>query len=480
MMEGIFSNVRAWLQNHPRTSTASIAVTASLGYMLTYFIRYPLFVLPASPDDKIGELQVKVWYSLASNVGYGVSKLPAYFIVPTVKRNHRIRLLMVLCGLMMLFTVAFWKFLPVPARILGIFLGGLPGSWVYAIVFSFFEGRMSTELLNAVLNLVIICGGALSRAVGESYLRMLDDKDWMPLAVAATLAPFSAACFIFLGLTPGPSEQDTKNKAERRVMHARERLLFLKKFAPGIVAITLCYACIISFRSLRDYFALEVYTSVLGVTPAPWVYIVADWPAGVLTSMIMVAMTHVKDNRLGLLILLGMCLSGAVIVGISTTIYMLSGAQFVLIVGVGLGLYLMWAPLPALVYDRLLAASMTPGTVMGVIFMSDCAGYVGTTALLLYKGLGSSGNDKDLEDIFIWAALALAVIGICTIGIACFYFVSVLHHKDSEHQPLLTGDKQNKSAASRLLQLTPEDSKQYLFRFSSDIMDGSFLEYSRF
>ena len=32
---------------------------------------------------------------------------------------------------------------------------------------SYFEGRKNTEILNSVLNLAIICAGALARAVGD-------------------------------------------------------------------------------------------------------------------------------------------------------------------------------------------------------------------------------------------------------------------------------------------------------------------------
>ena len=40
----------------------------------------------------------------------------------------------------------------------------------------------------------------------------------------------------------------------------------------------LTQACIIAFRSYRDYFALEIYTGVLGQDPPSWVYLVADFP----------------------------------------------------------------------------------------------------------------------------------------------------------------------------------------------------------
>ena len=38
--------LKQWLSNNPNYSNCFIAVTAALGYICTYFIRYPMFVLP--------------------------------------------------------------------------------------------------------------------------------------------------------------------------------------------------------------------------------------------------------------------------------------------------------------------------------------------------------------------------------------------------------------------------------------------------
>ena len=57
---------------------------------------------------------------------------------------------------MLLCTVTFWEMLPPEGRIIGIFIGALPGSRVYGITFSYLEGRKSTDALNAFLSLIIV------------------------------------------------------------------------------------------------------------------------------------------------------------------------------------------------------------------------------------------------------------------------------------------------------------------------------------
>ena len=237
--------------------------------------------------------------------------MPAYFIVSTVARDRRFKLIALLVSLMLLLTVGFWKWLPIEGRIAAIFLGSIPGSWVYAIVFSYLEGRQTTDILNAVLNLSIIYGGAMARAVGDLFVTVMLDPDWMPLAAACSILPLSLVCFYMLNLAPEPTAADIKRREYRRPMGSAERNKFLKRYFPGILGISTLYALIISYRSFRDYFALEIYTSVLGRKPEPWVYLAADFPAGALSSMVMLAMVKLKDSKKAVLCIMGIVFFGS-------------------------------------------------------------------------------------------------------------------------------------------------------------------------
>ena len=77
-------------------NTAQIGVAASVGYLITYFIRYPMFSNPNLPKGAVGgtRMDLKTWFSLASTIGFGLSKIPAYRVVSQMNRGYRFQLLL--------------------------------------------------------------------------------------------------------------------------------------------------------------------------------------------------------------------------------------------------------------------------------------------------------------------------------------------------------------------------------------------------
>lgn len=88
----------------------------------------------------------------------------------------------------------------------------------------------------------------------------------------------------------------------------------------------------------------------------------------------MLAMVKLKDSKTAVLTIMGVVFFGSGVVGVSALVFDETGDELPFLIGVGCGVYLMWACLPALLYDRLLAASNTQGTVVFCIFLSDWAG----------------------------------------------------------------------------------------------------------
>ena len=73
------------------------------------------------------------------------------------------------------------------------------------------------------------------------------------------------------------------------------------------------------------------------------------------------------------------------------------------------------------------------------------ARYAGTTALLLYKGLGAPPEDDAdaaavFRDIFVYCCMGLSFVGIVAVGGAWVYFQNVLPKRDTFQYGTLTNE----------------------------------------
>lgn len=144
--------------------------------------------------------------------------------------------------------------------------------------------------------------------------------------------PISAFAIYILSISPGPSARDVAQRSERQPMTAEHRRRFLSRYWVGLMPLLLAYATLMTFRSLRDYFASTIYSSVLahsnggnhtpgGADVSPGVYLLADWPAGILACMTTAAVGRIQNSRKALLVFHAISIAGAAILGIVALLY---------------------------------------------------------------------------------------------------------------------------------------------------------------
>ena len=105
----------------------------------------------------------------------------------------------------------------------------------------------------------------------------------------------------------------------------------------------------------------------------------------------MVALLNtLKNNRLALMLtFVFMMLGMAVLVGASfaRNHQMISGITWM--IATGLGTYLAFAPINAVLFERLMATTGSAGTAVFGIQLADSVGYTGSVVIQLYKDLGT-------------------------------------------------------------------------------------------
>ena len=86
----------------------------------------------------------------------------------------------------------------------------------------------------------------------------------------------------------------------------------------------------------------------------------------------------------------------------------------------GAGLYLVYTPFNAMLFDRLVAVSGRVANAAFLIYIADSAGYAGSCGLLLWRNFGMV-HVKWLA-VFRYATYATAVAGILLVSLSLVYF----------------------------------------------------------
>ena len=383
------------------TWTWIIALSCSASYALSYFWRYPIFVLPASilRQHVVGNFDLQACFSLAFIGGFGLAKMPASAVASSpFFFRHRLSVLLVLLtssmlieGLGLLATSHPW------IQICAVFVSSFLSSWLYGMELTYLEGRRATEKLLAVIQLGLVYAGNASRGSASVMLSLGCPPRWMPLAVGVVAWVPSAFLLLITDRAPRPSAADVAARCERGTMPPSARRAFLWRYAFGLACIVLAYALLVGIRALRDLYSAAIFAAALGVrTAPPWVFLIADLPGALLSAVALWLVSLVSDSRRAMAWMFGgMVGSIGTMLG-ATALFQagaLGGLAWQLLLGGGF--YIAFSLLGAPLNERLLAATRTKGTIAFFVFLSDCCGYVVSIGLLLYQDLGEdmAGHD---------------------------------------------------------------------------------------
>lgn len=79
-------------------------------------------------------------------IRYAISKIVGAMVIPTIKRNYRCRILLLLAMLGETPLVIF-GFLPPAGQVFMVFLSAMPMAWMWGIMVMYLEGRKTSEFL---------------------------------------------------------------------------------------------------------------------------------------------------------------------------------------------------------------------------------------------------------------------------------------------------------------------------------------------
>jgi hypothetical protein len=383
-------------------------------YFCMYAFRKPFAA--GSFDGELWGIDLKIVLVLSQLVGYALSKFIGIGFVSGVSRGRRAVTIVVLIGLAEIALVAF-GLLPPGGKAIAIFFNGLPLGAVWGLVFSFLEGRRTSEILGAGLSTSYIFASGAVKAVGMWLLQLGVTEEWMPAATGAMFLPILVLAVAALRQIPPPTPQDEEARTAREPMSSSQRRAFFATHWPGLLALTLLYMFLTAYRDFRDNFAVEIFAE-LGETRPSVLALTEVWVA-VLVLLCLAAIYLVKDNLKAFFLIHGLMFTGAAMIALSTLAFELQWiGSLTWMTTVGVGLYLGYVPYGCVLFDRLIASTRLIGTAVFMIYVTDALGYVGSIVILIVKNFGDAERT--------WLSFFLGFSYLCSaVCCICFSFSAI-------------------------------------------------------
>lgn len=386
-----------------------IAVICFLTYACVYAFRKPFTIGLYVDEPKIFGVDYKNILVIAQVLGYTISKFYGIKFIAElnkVGRGWSILILIVLSFIPLLLFPLFKS----PWNIIFLFLNGLPLGVLWGLIFSFVEGRKTSDFIGASMAVSFIVSSGFVKTVGKwmqlSY--QLQEK-WIPFYTGLVfLVPVIVLVYL-LEKIPHPTLIETEEKSLRVPMNSSERKHFFKLFSFGLVSFIFIYILLTLFRDIRDNFAADIWLE-LGYGNSAAIFTTTEIPIAFVVLLLIASMIYINNNKLAFQISQIIILVGFIICGVSTLLFMqhiLSG--YVWIVLVGLGLYMGYIPFNCILFDRMIASFKIKGNVGYFMYLVDSFGYLASVLVIILKG--SMGISISWTYFYSNGVLILSIIG---------------------------------------------------------------------
>jgi MFS family permease len=364
------------------------AMAAFSTYFCMYAFRKPFSAATFEGMQFFG-IDYKIVLIIAQVFGYASSKFWGIHFISGLKAGHRARAILALVGLAWL-ALLLLAIVPAPYNVWCLFLNGLPLGLIWGIVFSYLEGRQSTEILGAVLAASFIISSGVVKAIGKYLLDHWGLSDfWMPFWTGSLFVLPLLLSVYLLDQTPPPSAEDKALRHPREPMTKLERRVLFKKYQLGLVAFIIFYTMITILRDFRDNFMVEIWSS-LGYKNAA-VLATAELPIAFGVLLIIGGLVWVRNNRTAFQLNHVFLVFSSLFLLACNWLWqheLLSAKAWM--IGIGFGVFLSYLLFHSIIFERLLAVFREPGNVGFLMYLSDSFGYLGSVAVLLFKNFAAT------------------------------------------------------------------------------------------
>jgi hypothetical protein len=423
MQERSLSKKFSAIVSHP-----AWALVAAFGtYFCMYGFRKPYTAATYSDANFFG-IDYKFLLIISQTLGYVIAKWAGIKIVSEIKREQRIKAILILIGFAELMLLLF-GFVPRPWNIVCLLLNGMPLGVIFGLVLGFLEGRRKTEFLIGGLCASFIVSDGVSKSVGTMLLNFGASENWMPFFAGCVFMIPTLLFVAMLSATPPQSVADVATRSAREPMQAKDRKYFFKKYAPGLIGITSVYLFVTLLRSVRADFAVELWTG-LGFHQTPALFTQSELFVSLGVILIIGLAVLVVNNRKAFHFSLLICFTGFVVLLLSIEGLHQGMDPFTFMVLMGLGVYMPYVAIHAIVFERLIAITRERANVCFLMYIVDSVGYTGYIILMLLHYFSPTGDS--ILSTFLTISVYLAIAGGGIILFCYLYFITKLKNAESK------------------------------------------------
>jgi hypothetical protein len=430
--------------------------TALLSYSLVYALRKP-FTAAEFDGLQVTGMDYKIVVSIIQLIGYVCAKMLGIKFISELKPEGRLKFIIGSAALSELSLVAF-GLLSAPYNIFALFFNGLSLGCMWGVIFSFLEGRRTTDILASIMGVSMALSSGVAKSLGLYALNDLGVSEfWMPALVGAVAFPL--LCFMEWMMTkfPAPTAADIAARTKRVTLDGRQRWQLFVKFMPLLIMLFGANLLLTVQRDIKEDFIV----CIIDVSQvSSWAFAHLDSIATLVLLGVFALLSAVGNHLRALCLILIMSAIGM------GTIAFLGAEAGSLNMPVTAWLFLQtlcidiaYLGFQTIFFERFIACFKVQGNVGFFIITIDFIGYLGTLCLLLFKEFQAPHIDwtsfYNGMSVYIGIACCLAFAGSIIYMINKVYTVKGFKivkggaEKSSEHHncDLSTTQQQNLTTA---------------------------------
>src|SRR5882757_2507283 len=192
VMESLRVKVAKW----PYSLISILAAVSAFGTYTSMYAFRKGFSAGTFTGEQYFYVDYKVWLVIAQVIGYTLSKFYGIKFIAELKPGQRAKSIFVLIGAawgaLLLFAI-----IPAPYNIICLFINGFPLGMIWGLVFSYLEGRKSTEFMAAVLSISLIFASGFVKTIARSMRDIFHVSEYTMPFITGALFVIPLIFFVF-------------------------------------------------------------------------------------------------------------------------------------------------------------------------------------------------------------------------------------------------------------------------------------------